>query len=240
MPSTRASRQFEGLIVSNRPGAGSDSFVDIFSPDYGIVGVVAKGARASKKRFAGGLDIGTFGRFVAEDRGKLLWRLDSMSVLFQPLALRSDLDWLTSLSLMVEAIHITSAAGQPEPALYAKVRDAIVMLDAGAIENAASIWRDILVFSGLMTPARSCEICGANPYSHASFAPPRLNCSSCAPLNAEPLPVLFFEDEARNRSLDEAELRTAFLLLERFFAKWFERTSGTQLKSVGLLSKLGG
>ena len=141
---------------------------------------------------------------------------------------------------MVEAIHITSAAGQPEPALYAKVRDAIVMLDAGAIENAASIWRDILVFSGLMTPARSCEICGANPYSHASFAPPRLNCSSCAPLNAEPLPVLFFEDEARNRSLDEAELRTAFLLLERFFAKWFERTSGTQLKSVGLLSKLGG
>ena len=82
-----------------------------------------------------------------------------MSVLFQPLSLRSDLDWLTSLSLMVEAIHITSAAGQPEPALYAKVRDAIVMLDAGAIENAASIWRDILVFSGLMTPARSCEIC---------------------------------------------------------------------------------
>ena len=61
MPSTRASRQFEGLIVSNRPGSGSDSFVDIFSPDYGIVGVVAKGARASKKRFAGGLDIGTFG-----------------------------------------------------------------------------------------------------------------------------------------------------------------------------------
>ena len=53
MPSTRASRQFEGLIVSNRPGSGSDSFVDIFSPDYGIVGVVAKGARASKKRFAG-------------------------------------------------------------------------------------------------------------------------------------------------------------------------------------------
>ena len=36
----------------------------------------------------------------------------------------------------------------------------------------------------------------------------------------------------------QAELRTAFLLLERFFAKWFERTSGTQLKSVGLLSKL--
>ena len=61
----------------------------------------------------------------------------SMSVLFQPLSLRSDLDWLTSLSLMVEAIHITSAAGQPEPALYTKVRDAIVMLDAGAVENAA-------------------------------------------------------------------------------------------------------
>ena len=76
-----------------------------------------------------------------------------MSVLFQPLSLRSDLDWLTSLSLMVEAIHITSAAGQPEPALYTKVRDAIVMLDAGAIENAASIWRDILVFGGLMTGA---------------------------------------------------------------------------------------
>ena len=147
MPSTRASRQFEGLIVSNRPGAGSDSFVDIFSPDYGIVGVVAKGARASKKRFAGGLDIGTFGRFVAEDSGKLLWRLDSMSVLFQPLALRSDLDWLTSLSLMVEAIHIIGG-GAAEPALYAKVRDAIVMLDAGAIENAASIWRDILVLAG--------------------------------------------------------------------------------------------
>ena len=52
MPSTRASRQFEGLIVSNRPGAGSDSFVDIFSPDYGIVGVVAKGT-GLEKRFAG-------------------------------------------------------------------------------------------------------------------------------------------------------------------------------------------
>ena len=174
---------------------------------------------------------------MAEDSGKLLWRLDSMSVLFQPLALRSDLDWLTSLSLMVEAIHITSAAGQPEPALYAKVRDAIVMLDAGAIENAASIWRDILVFSGLMTP-RGPAKCGANPYSHASFAPPRLNCSSCAPLNAE-LYQFFFE-ERLEPSLDETELRTAFLLLERFFAKWFERTSGTQLKSVGLLSKLGG
>ena len=240
MPSTRASRQFEGLIVSNRQGSGSDSFVDIFSPEYGIVGVVAKGARASKKRFAGGLDIGTFGRFVAEDSGKLLWRLDSMSVLFQPLALRSDLDWLTSLSLMVEAIHSTSAAGQPEPELYAKVRDAVVMLDAGAIQNAASIWRDIRVCGGHMTRERHCEACGSKPYCRVSYAPPRLSCSGCAPPNSEPLPPLFLEDEARNASLSEAELRADFLLLERFFAKWFERTSGTQLKSARLLSKLGG
>ena len=87
MSASRSSHQFEGVILSNRPGAGSDSYVDIFSPEFGMVGVVAKGGRASKKRFAGGLDIGTFGEFVAEDSGKLLWRLDSMTVLFQPLAL---------------------------------------------------------------------------------------------------------------------------------------------------------
>lgn len=239
MTTSRSSRQFEGLILSNRPGAGSDSYVDILTPDFGLVGVVAKGGRASKKRFAGGLDIGTFGQFVAEDSGKLLWRLDSMTVLFQPLGLRADLDWVTALSMIVEAVHTTCAAGQPEPKLYVKLRDALVFLDSGAIENAATIWRDILVHGGLMTSSQLCETCNEKPSSHALFSPPRLSCRDCAPGSTEELPQLFTYHDARERSFSSEELRSEFLLLERFFAKWFERTSGTPLKSVRLLSKLG-
>ena len=239
MSSSRVSHQFEGLILSNRPGAGSDSYVDIFSPEFGMIGVVAKGGRASKKRFAGGLDIGTFGRFVAEDSGKLLWRLDSMTVLFQPLGLRADLDWLTALSLIVEAVHITSATGQPDPQLYVKLRDALVFLDSGAVAKASMIWRDILIHGGLMTGESQCELCRGEPQTHVSFAPPRLLCKGCAPLKANELPYLWTPTSEKVSTLSDQALREAFLSLERFFAKWFERTSGTQLKSVRLLSKLG-
>ena len=239
MSASRSSHQFEGVILSNRPGAGSDSYVDIFSPEFGMVGVVAKGGRASKKRFAGGLDIGTFGEFVAEDSGKLLWRLDSMTVLFQPLALRGDLDWLAALTLMVESVHVTTAAGQPEPQLYHKLRDAIVFLDSGAIEKASTIWRDILVHGGLMTGNSTCESCESGAQSHASFAPPKLVCSACALPRMVELPLLWHRSEDSKPRLSDQALREAFLSLERFFAKWFERTSGTQLKSARLLSKLG-
>ena len=239
MPGSRSSHRFEGVILSNRPGQGSDSYVDIFSPEFGVVGVVAKGGRASKKRFAGGLDIGTFGEFVAEDSGKLLWRLDSMTVLFQPLALRGDLDWLSALTLMVESVHLTTAAGEPEPQLYRKLRDAIVFLDSGAIEKSSTIWREILVHSGLMTGGSLCESCGRNSQTHASFAPPKLVCSACSLPRMVELPVLWQTSTASKPTLSEQGLREAFLSLERFFAKWFERTSGTQLKSARLLSKLG-
>ena len=239
MTSSRTSYQFEGLILSNRPGAGSDSYVDIFSPEFGMVGVVAKGGRASKKRFAGGLDIGTFGRFVAEDSGKLLWRLDSMTVLFQPLGLRADLDWLAALTLIVEAVHVTSAAGEPDSQLYLKLRDALVFLDSGAVEKSATIWRDILVHGGLMTSEPECEVCRAQPQTHVSFAPPRLLCRNCAPAKADELPRLWSVASDEDPPMSAQALREAFLSLERFFAKWFERTSGTQLKSVRLLSKLG-
>ena len=81
MPSTRASRQFEGLIVSNRPGSGSDSFVDIFSPDYGIVGVVAS-EHGPRKALCGGFQISGPSEGLSLKIAESLWRLDSMSVLF--------------------------------------------------------------------------------------------------------------------------------------------------------------
>ncbi len=238
MASTRVSRDFEGVILRSRSGAGSDSYVDIFSLEFGLVGALAKGGRASKKRFAGGLDVGTFGRFQAEDTGKIVWRLDGMTVLFQPLSLRTDLERLAGLSLMCEAVQLSAAAGEPDPAFYQELRESIVMLDSGAIGPSAKIWKRILVFAGLMGDASSCEACGAYPPDQALFAPPRLICARCAPPTAPRLPQLLNATMQDIDALSDSELKREVLELERFFAKWFEKASGTTLKSVQLLSQL--
>ena len=46
-----------GIVVGSRIFSESGRFVDLLTKEYGRISLVARGARASKKRFAGALDL---------------------------------------------------------------------------------------------------------------------------------------------------------------------------------------
>ena len=50
-------KESPGLVLDKIPYGDRDLIVTILTRDYGVVSAMARGARGSKRRFAGGLDL---------------------------------------------------------------------------------------------------------------------------------------------------------------------------------------
>ena len=96
----------EGIIVRTYPSSEADLVLRIISPSEGRISLLAKHARKSTRRFAGGLDLFDRGTFqTARSRGNLAV-LSSFSRRPPFGGLREDLGKLTLSSLICECFDL--------------------------------------------------------------------------------------------------------------------------------------
>jgi DNA repair protein RecO (recombination protein O) len=123
----------EGIVLQTWDLGEHDRLVMLYTRDHGRLAAVARGARRLRSRFAGGLELFTWGDAVGFEReGRALVRLDHFDVRRPFRGLREDLECLGQGARMVEALVRLTGERDVQPATFALLLRGLRALDGGA------------------------------------------------------------------------------------------------------------
>src|SRR5438552_9951402 len=105
-----------GIVLKTTPLRESDLLVVLYTSTHGRVTAVARGARKSRRRFAGALSLLVLARYQLgrRPRGEL-WSLESAEVVREWTQLSSDVIAVAHASYVAELIDGLLPAESPEP-----------------------------------------------------------------------------------------------------------------------------
>lgn len=150
------------VVIRTHALRESDLVVVLMTPTFGKVSCIARGARKSRRRFAGGLPLGAMGEArIAPGRG-------SLSVLegFVPQRdhsrLGRDLEVFAYVAYLCELSDELSVDGERDATLFAILVDAIeaCMVDGAHPALLRAFELRLLASLGLLPELVSCAVCG--------------------------------------------------------------------------------
>jgi DNA repair protein RecO (recombination protein O) len=175
----------------------SDRVITLFSRERGKVSAFARGARASRRRFGGGLEPFTLlSAEVRERSGSDLLGLESISVVRGFGGIRGDLARIACASYAAELARELMRDHEPHPELFALLEAYLAVLDGGPAHPGALRAFELLALgaAGLAPRLDACARCGG-PLD--AGRPVRLDpgqggllCGACQPLAAPGSPTL--------------------------------------------------
>jgi DNA repair protein RecO (recombination protein O) len=123
----------EGIVLQTWDLGEHDRLVTLYTRDHGRLAAVARGARRLRSRFAGALELFTWGDAVGFEReGRALVRLDQFDIRQPFRRLREDLERLGQGARMIEAVARLTAERDAQPLCFALLLRGLRALDAGA------------------------------------------------------------------------------------------------------------
>lgn len=141
-----------------------DLILTLLTPDHGKISVFARSARKDTRRFSGATDPFILLKVLLRSgRGRLA--VLGEAALVDPLpTLRTDLHKTAYASCWSELVLAGMEEGDPEPAVYHLLRDALTALDRDAVEKSALHLFFLTKFAGLsgfFPDATCCRRCNA-------------------------------------------------------------------------------
>src|SRR6187200_930225 len=157
--------ELRGIVIHSTSFEESSRVIELLTAQEGKLACVARGARASKRRFPGGLDL--FSTLDAEmTPGRSLWRLESAAVVRPRLGLRRALERFERAGRLTECARALANAHQQSEAHLSALEDGLDACDRGDLAAASAVYPRLLIAAGIMP-------------DHASLR--------CAPATAEAL-----------------------------------------------------
>jgi DNA repair protein RecO (recombination protein O) len=205
----------EAVVLRSMRYGEADRILQLYTPDRGRVGAIAKGVRRARSRFGGRLE--PFFRLrieLHEGRGELLTVTGAQTVDGHA-RLRGDAGALDAASRACDAVGRLFETSEPHPGVYNLLCRKLSLLDqqAGGVEQAQGARAAALAFrlklllaAGLAPQLGACASCGEREHLVAfSGAAGGVVCEACEagsfPLGGE---AYRFMTEALGRSLTEA------------------------------------
>jgi len=122
----------EGIVLQTWDLGEHDRLVTLYTREHGRLAAVARGARRLRSRFAGALELFTWGDAVGFEReGRALVRLDHFDIREPFRRLREDLERLGQGARMIEAVARLTAERDAQPLCFALLLRGLRALDAG-------------------------------------------------------------------------------------------------------------
>lgn len=149
----------DGVILHVRDFDEAHRIVEVLTSDHGRVSLLARGARASRRRFAGALDLFTSLRMQVA-MGRSLWTLESADIRAPRVGIRRRLELIERASMMCDCARALTSEQQATPAAYAALIAGLDALDAGREVEAAAVYPLLLIAAGIAPQAGSCATCG--------------------------------------------------------------------------------
>lgn len=178
-----------GLVLRATPYRDADLVVTLYTAGHGRITALARGARGSRRRFAGALGLLVLARYQVRRpaRGEM-WSLDSADVVREWTALAADLGSYAHAGYGLELLREFAPAEAPDPALLALV---IALFDSLAEHGPSpaalrAFELALLTEIGSAPVLDACVACGtadAVDAPGALFDPGRggMVCARCAP-----------------------------------------------------------
>lgn len=144
--------EIRGIVLHGAVFDESHRIVETLTREEGKLGCIARGARASKKRFAGGLDIFSTLAMIVEP-GRSLWRLDSAVVVSPRVGIRSGLERFERASRLTEVARVLTNDHQPAPEHFEALEHGLDACERGDLVSAVAGYTRLLSAAGIMPDA---------------------------------------------------------------------------------------
>lgn len=243
-------RRLHALLLRCRPLGESDLMLDCFSRELGRITAIAKGAKRSKRRFFGLLEIGHYLEIEVEPgrRGDL-WLLLAARLLNPHLGLRQDWRRLLLAGPVLELLLRASAPHDSQPGALQLALDTLARLERGrgASESAAALAVFLLRLLSELGFAPRLEACLHCAKPAAQINEPRLSldgglvCPACPPgrkaVAAPPGLVAFLRAAQTMEPAALGRLRLSPALARpglAYLADFWREISGHDLPALGL------
>ncbi|MFT5586287.1 MAG: DNA repair protein RecO (recombination protein O) [Cognaticolwellia sp.] len=159
-----AVQTLSALVLGHTDYGDNDRIVQLITAEQGRISAIARGARSSKKRFTGSLELGS--RIEATlRRGKgELWQFQAAELIHGHPHIRGFLESIALSAYCCEVVRETGRREQPEPKLFGLLDVALLVLDA-CTEPPQAAFRlgfeaKALSFAGLTPVLTQCAGCG--------------------------------------------------------------------------------
>jgi DNA repair protein RecO (recombination protein O) len=204
----------EGIVLRAVDYGEADRIVTLLTRERGKLGAFARGARASRRRFAGLLEPFTLLSAELTDRRGDLLGLDSASALRAHGGIRTELARIAVAGYAAELAAELVRDAEPHPELFDLLAAYLAELDGAPPRPAALRAYELgaLGAAGFMPRLDACARCGARlPDRPARLDPAHggLLCAACEPAGGGGLPVVSPGTARALRHLQEAGLPAA-------------------------------
>jgi DNA repair protein RecO (recombination protein O) len=152
------------IVVGGIAYGESDRIVRLLLPSRGRVSALARGARGSRRRFQGAIDLGNrVDVQLTKGRGEL-WSFQGVSLVDARLHVRADHRRLALLAYVCEVAAALAAEEHAEPAQFGLLDTALTVLDH-ATDMPSAAFRigfetKALTFAGFAPSLQTCVVCG--------------------------------------------------------------------------------
>ena len=167
---------FEGIVVGLVRVGDAHLIVRIMTDTHGVRTVMARGARSSKRRFGGCLEIGTELRIeVVKGKGNLPL-LRTVNAIRSPMKAREELGRIAYLSYVCELVPALSSENTQTQKLYRLLQSFLSVLEqesAPVMATRIALEAKALTFAGLCPRLTGCACCGEpleNPVQFSATA----------------------------------------------------------------------
>jgi len=173
----------DALLLHLTPYRDADAVVQLLSGDLGLLPLLARGARKSRKRFGGALDYFCLVRAEVRPGRHGMGTLLGVELLRSFQAIAADVDRYWAGCRLLETARLGAREGDPAPALFELLVSSLGALDAGS--DPGSLTRvfqaRVLRVLGYDLPLEECCLCGEglDPAGAASLSG-AVSCRPCA------------------------------------------------------------
>lgn len=234
----------EGIVLNSRSYGDSSKILDIFTPNYGVIGVIAKGCKTMKSSLRSFTDKLTYANFV------IYYKKDKLSILSEASSIdnfskiKNDIEKISAANFILDLVNQVYKQN-PSNELYDLLISCLKKINEGfnplVIINILEL--KLLDYLGIMPNLNGCTICGNKNVITLSSDKGGYLCENCR--TREPIVskgaiklirMYYLVDINKISKLDLS--RDVTLEVNNFIDNYYDQYSGLYLKSKQLLKNV--
>jgi DNA repair protein RecO (recombination protein O) len=241
----------EGIVIRSVPYGEGNTIITIFTEEYGKVGLMVRGARKARSRYAAVSQLHTHGIFVYyQSKAGSLGTLNDAEVLSAFPEIASDLRNSAYAAYFAELIDRFVPEGEASAFLYGQYKAALEAIQAGKDPMVIAFMLELRLFqfSGIAPVMEVCAQCGHSPKPGApaawSVESGGMLYGGCTSPDALPLPpasakLLRLLARTDLRSVGQVHVRADTKHpIKRALRHWMDAYAGVTIKSRNVLDQI--
>lgn len=234
----------EGIIINSKDYKDSSKIIDIFTKEYGIIGVIAKGCKSLKSNLRSVTDKLTYATFTIYYKKDKLSILSEASIINNFSNIKKDIEKISYASFLIDLTNQVYKQSE-EKNLYSLLISALIKINENfnplIITNIIEL--KYLEYLGVMPNFNGCNICGSKSVVTLSSDKGGYVCSKChtdEPISSDKAIKLVrmytLVDIDKISKLDIS--KDVVYEVNAFIDDYYDRYTGLYLKSKNFLKSL--